>query len=40
MPRPRGKYYDSSDLDTEWRYYILVASQIIAPGSKFGFIYH
>jgi predicted Zn-dependent protease len=36
----RQKYRDSSDLDTEWRYYILIASQIIAPGSKFGFMYH
>src|SRR5262245_51318739 len=29
----RQKHRDSSDLDTEWRYYILVASQITAPGS-------
>jgi hypothetical protein len=36
----RQKYRDSSDLDTEWRYYLLVASQITAPGSTFGFMYH
>src|SRR5262249_53427007 len=36
----RQKHRDSSDLDSEWRYYLLVASQITAPGSKFGFMYH
>jgi hypothetical protein len=36
----RQKYRDSCDLDAEWRYYLLVASQITAPGSKFGFMYH
>jgi len=36
----RQKYRDSSDLDTEWRYYLLVAQEIAAPGSKFGFMHH
>jgi predicted Zn-dependent protease len=36
----RQKHRDSSDLDTEWRYYLLVASQIIHAGSNFGFMYH
>ncbi|MET0576318.1 MAG: hypothetical protein ABWZ83_10720 [Mesorhizobium sp.] len=36
----RQKYRDSSDLDTEWRYYLLVTSQMTAPGSVLGFMYH
>jgi Matrixin len=35
----RQNYQDSFDLDSEWRYYILVASQIVTPGSPFGFMY-
>ena len=31
---------DRSDLDAEWRYYLLVAEQIKAPGDAFGFMYH
>ena len=31
---------DSSDLDTEWRFYILVASKIFAPSEGFGYMYH
>jgi hypothetical protein len=34
------QHRDSSDLDAEWRYYILVAPQIFAPGDAFGFMYH
>lgn len=40
VERARRKYRDSADLDIEWRYYLLVASEISAPGSKFGFMYH
>jgi predicted Zn-dependent protease len=40
VERARRKYRDSADLDVEWRYYLLVASEISAPGSKFGFMYH
>jgi len=36
----RQRYRDSADLDAEWRYYLLVASQITAPGSVFGYMYH
>jgi hypothetical protein len=36
----RQKFRDCADLDTEWRYYLLVASQIDTPGSRFGFMYH
>jgi hypothetical protein len=35
----RRNYQDSSDLDSEWRYYILVASDIRAFTSRFGFMY-
>jgi hypothetical protein len=35
----RQNYQDSFDLDNEWRYYLLVASQISALSSKFGFMY-
>ena len=31
---------DSSDLDAEWRYYILVAQLIVAPADGFGYMYH
>jgi hypothetical protein len=31
---------DNNDLDSEWRYYILVAGQIVTPGSLFGYMYH
>lgn len=40
VERARRKYRDSADLDIEWRYYLLVASEISAPGSQFGFMYH
>jgi hypothetical protein len=33
-------YRGSSDLDSEWRFYILVAQQIDAPMDAFGFMYH
>jgi hypothetical protein len=31
---------DSSDLDAEWRFYILVAQEIFAPRTKLGYMYH
>lgn len=31
---------DNSNLDAEWRFYILVASKIFAPSEGFGFMYH
>ncbi len=34
------KHRDSSDLDNEWRYHIMVAGQIAAPGDAFGHMYH
>lgn len=40
VERARRKHRDSADLDTEWRYYLLVASEISAPGSKFGLMNH
>jgi len=31
---------DNANLDTEWRFYILVASKIFAPSEGFGYMYH
>jgi hypothetical protein len=31
---------DRSDLDAEWRFYILVAPEIFAPASDLGYMYH
>ena len=31
---------DRSDLDAEWRFYILVAEEIFAPAEGFGYMYH
>jgi hypothetical protein len=31
---------DRGDLDTEWRFYILVAEEIFAPAEGFGYMYH
>jgi hypothetical protein len=34
------QHRDNNDLDAEWRYYVLIASQILAPGESDGFMYH